>query len=145
MDRLSSYASRESETESPEDRQKNEQEAVTQLFEKLRVSKEQKQSDIEKKPTAAKQTNGEEADGDKANSFSKDVDNEQPKPEPEEPPAEANGDEIHPKKHRGIPANVKLYEIFYDQVTHLVNAQRLQIHDTIALLVSLGNLALYDP
>ncbi|KAL8301509.1 hypothetical protein RB593_000357 [Gaeumannomyces tritici] len=46
------------------------------------------------------------------------------------------------KKHRGIPENVKLYEIFFGQVKNLVQAQHLPIQDTIALLVSLANLAL---
>lgn len=35
-----------------------------------------------------------------------------------------------------------LFEVFYEQVIKLVNAQRLQVHDMIALLVSLCKLAL---
>ncbi|KAL8702049.1 MAG: hypothetical protein Q9224_000198 [Gallowayella concinna] len=145
MDRLSSYASRESEIESPEDRQKNEQQAITQLFETLRLSKEKNQAAIEKKRNAVKETaNGEEANVDNADGISKSVDDEQAKSEHDEPSADANGNEAQTGKYRGIPDNVKLYEIFYDQVTHLVHAQRLQIQDTVALLVSLANLALYD-
>ncbi|KAL8821111.1 MAG: hypothetical protein Q9223_000803 [Gallowayella weberi] len=143
MDRLSSYASRESEVESPEDRQKNEQQAVTQLLENLRISKEKTQAAIEKKRNAIKQrANGEEANVDAADGVSKSVDDEQAKSEHDEPTADANGNEAQTRKHRGIPENVKLYEIFYDQVTHLVHAQRLQIQDTIALLFSIANLAL---
>ena len=41
-----------------------------------------------------------------------------------------------------IPADVKLYDIFYDQVVNLVKTRALPIQDTMALLVSLVNLAL---
>lgn len=142
MDRLSSYASRESETESPKDRQKNEQEALSQLLETLRISKEKKQQEDETKRNKAKQSNGEEPNGENANTGPNNANEEQSKQENDKPPSDANGEAVLPSKHRGIPDNVRLYEIFYDQVTHLVNAQRLQIHDTVALLVSLANLAL---
>ncbi|KAL8782505.1 MAG: hypothetical protein Q9213_005308 [Squamulea squamosa] len=142
MDRLSSYASRESETESPEDRQKNEQEAMSKLLETLRISKEKRQEEHETKRKTAKQPNGEQANGGDTNGPPTNVDDEQPKQENEELPIDTNGNDVPPSKHRGIPDDVKLYEIFYNQVTHLVNAQRLQINDTIALLVSLANLAL---
>lgn len=42
----------------------------------------------------------------------------------------------------GIPDDIKLYEIFYDQVVNLIKTRGLPIQDTIALLVSLANLAL---
>ncbi|KAL8911622.1 MAG: hypothetical protein Q9171_003229 [Xanthocarpia ochracea] len=142
MDRLSSYASREAEAESPEDRQKNEQEAMSKLLENLRISKEKKQQEVESKQSSAKQLNGEEANGGNTDGASKDIDDEQSKQEPDKATSDTNGNDVSPSKYRGIPDDVKLYEIFYDQVTHLVNAQRLQIHDTIALLVSLAHLAL---
>ncbi|EFX02169.1 vacuolar sorting protein 35 [Grosmannia clavigera kw1407] len=41
-----------------------------------------------------------------------------------------------------IATNVHLYEVFFGQVKSLVYAQHLPIHDSIALLVSLTNLAL---
>jgi vacuolar protein sorting-associated protein 35 len=50
-----------------------------------------------------------------------------------------------PKEHnkiRGIPDDIKLFEVFHEQVMSLVKLQRLQLWDTIALLVSLTNLAL---
>lgn len=142
MDRLSSYASRESETESPEDRQKNEQEALSNLLETLRISKEKKQQEDEMKRSPPKQPNGEDANGKNASATPNNADEEQSKQENDKPSGEANGQSVLPSKHRGIPDDVRLYEIFYDQVTHLVSAQRLQIHDTVALLVSLANLAL---
>ncbi|KAL8738271.1 MAG: hypothetical protein Q9181_000906 [Wetmoreana brouardii] len=142
MDRLSSYASRESESEPPEDHQQNEQEAVAQLLEDLRISQEAKKKDAEKTQTAAKQPNGEQTNGDSQVTAATDKDSEQPEQSDDTALAVTNGDNVPPKKHRGIPDNIKLYEIFYGQVTNLVNAQRLQIQDTIALLVSLANLAL---
>ena len=62
--------------------------------------------------------------------------------EPEAASVNGNGEADTGKKIRGIPDNVKLYEIFFEQVTNLVNAQHLPIQDTTALLVSLANLAL---
>ena len=142
MDRLSSYAARESESEPQEDRQKSEEEATARLLEKLKIPKEKKDSDAKPKEKADKSHNGQQANGD--------VSPKQPPDEPEsqeskesEAASDGNGEAEIQKQSRGIPENVKLYEIFYGQVTSLVNAQRLHIHDTMALLVSLANLALY--
>jgi len=55
------------------------------------------------------------------------------------PSSEANSSS---EKTKGIPGNVKLFEVFYEQVVHLVGMQRLPIQDIMALLVSLVNLAL---
>ena len=147
MDRLSSYAARESELEPSEDREKNEQEATIRLLERLKIAKEKK-PETKVVDGASEAVNGEHANGDKSadlpeNDARKEP-NEETKPstEPTNQAAEA-AEEAPSKKKRGIPDNVKLYEIFYDQVTNLVNAQRLHIQDTIALLVSLTNLALF--
>ncbi|KAG4418588.1 hypothetical protein IFR04_008299 [Cadophora malorum] len=144
MDRLSSYAARESEAHPKEDREKLEQEAITKLLEKVRLSQEKKPE-----PPAA-EANGEQPPAETNGS-------EAPKPaeteeaatkeEPKEAEAEAepvNGADgvVEEKKSRGIPENIKLYEIFFEQVMNLVNAQHLPIQDTTALLVSLANLAL---
>ena len=138
MDRLSAYAAREAESESPEDRQHNEEEATTKLLEKLQIAKETNKSEV--KPDAeGKQTNGEHTNGDQPSETSPQEADGQPS---KEAPAEEEAEKDAAKKNRGIPGDVKLYEIFYDQVLNLVNAQRLQIQDTIALLVSLSNLAL---
>ena len=143
MDRLSTYAAREAESDEPQDRQKSEEEAATALIEKLKISKETKEVAAKPEDTKAGQTNGNAVNGDGSSSNAvQSSQDRQDKPEPKE---EINGlkdVESAPRK-RGIPENVKLYEIFYDQVTHLVSAQRLHIQDTIALLVSLSNLALY--
>ena len=135
MDRLSAYAQRESESESPEERRKTEEEATTKLLEQLRISKEHKESE------QPKQQNGNALD-------SADITAEEASiassttavaPATETESSETDGE---PKKSRGIPDNVKLFEIFHEQVASLVKMQRLAIQDTIALLVSLTNLAL---
>ena len=153
MDRLSSYAVRESESEPKDDRQKTEADATARLLERLKISKASKESKELKEPDTKKDdssgTTGKVLNGDQANSNKPatqspaDTENQKPK----ETDAAPNGDAVTvtPKNNRGIPEDVKLYEIFYGQVTNLVNAQRLHIHDTMALLVSLANLALYVP
>ena len=139
MDRLSAYAARESESDSPKDREKAEQEATANLLEKLRISKETKRANSKPNGVESDQTNGEQVNGDKPPDALEDVKAQDGETDKIDGPE--NGEKPPPSK-RGIPEDVKLYEIFYDQVTHLVNVQRLHIQDTIALLVSLSNLAL---
>jgi vacuolar protein sorting-associated protein 35 len=138
MDRLSSYAQREAESESPEQRKKTEEDSIAQLLEQMRIAKEKKA--IEPEAGASQETG----------------DSSEAQPSSEEPPTEASSvtavsepeteatteTESAVEKHRGIPSNVKLFEIFHEQVQTLVKMQRLPIQDTIGLLVSLANLAL---
>lgn len=141
MDRLSSYAARESESEPVEDRKQTEEEATTKLLEKLKIANETKPED---KPTEedSKKANGEQTNGDRVGETAESsVDNSSTKESGSASEIDG-GEKALSKKNRGIPDNVKLYKIFYDQVVNLVSAQRLQIQDTIALLVSLTNLAL---
>ena len=143
MDRLSSYAAREAESESPEDRKQTEEEATTRLLEKLRVSKENEKPQAKVDGTEGNQRNGEQVNGDKPTEApSSEVDG-RPDQSSEKKVTSVNGDKPPSIKNRGIPEDVKLYEIFYEQVVNLVNAQRLHIQDTIALLVSLSKLALW--
>ncbi|KAJ6011158.1 hypothetical protein N7451_002570 [Penicillium sp. IBT 35674x] len=129
MDRLSTYAAKEGETESterdPEARKQSEEEAVTRLLEKLELDKEtKKQEPSEVSKGKAPQENGTE---EPSNS-------EEPAKEPEP----ANEEDTK----SSLPAEVKLYDIFYDQVVNLIKTRALPIQDTMALLVSLVNLAL---
>ncbi|KAI1812736.1 vacuolar protein sorting-associated protein 35 [Poronia punctata] len=143
MDRLSAYAERESQQNAPEDKAKLEEEALTDLLEKLRVGKEQQES----KAAAADSNddaNGDEPDGEAApgSETGSTRGAAPPTPEPETATAEDEQQEGPSDAERAIPQDVKLYEIFFEQVNNLVSAQRLPIQDTIALLVSLTNLAL---
>ena len=136
MDRLSAYAAREAEVETSEEKVKNEEDATTKLLERLKIQKEEKEA----KANVKEQTNGEAANGESHNETSS-----EPAPSDVEPSnttdgaAEVNGT---PSKCRSIPENVKLFEIFHEQVISLVKMQRLPIQDITALLVSLANLAL---
>lgn len=143
MDRLSSYAARDAELESPEDRKQREEEATTRLLEKLRVSKENEKPRAKVDGIGGKQTNGEQVNGDKPTEAQSSEVGGRPGWDSKQSVTSENGGKPLSSKDRGIPEDVKLYEIFYEQVVNLVNAQRLHIQDTIALLVSLSKLALW--
>ena len=144
MDRLSAYAERESESEPEEDRKRSEEEATTRLLEKLQISNDTKPADSNGDKATTENTNGETGNRDKPAGESLEVVRNSANEEGKSQTAsgEVGSDARTPKRNRGIPEDVKLYEIFYGQVTHLVHAQRLPIQDTIALLVSLAHLAL---
>ncbi|THW45952.1 vacuolar protein sorting-associated protein 35, partial [Aureobasidium pullulans] len=134
MDRLAAYAARESESDAPEDREKAETEATAKLLEKMKLA-----SDATSAPTDDQTThqNGDSKPGDEASSEAA----------PETLAEDASKTELaeidgESKKQRGIPDNVRLFEVFHEQVIHLVSMQRLPIQDITALLVSLINLAL---
>ena len=143
MDRLSSYAQRESETESLEQRKKTEEESIAQLLENLRIAKEKKAAEPEPAPV---QQNGDapETSETPARPANEEADDSAATSTTAVSTAEAEATEVdgETEKRRGIPSNVKLFEIFHEQVQTLVKMQRLPIQDTIGLLVSLANLAL---
>jgi vacuolar protein sorting-associated protein 35 len=137
MDRLSAFASREAETKSPEDRKEEEEKSIVALLEKMKLSREAAEKAAAEAPEEAQVANGEDGkpaeEGD-ASAASKAADSDEAAPS-----SEVNGSS---EKTKGIPGNVKLFEVFYEQVVHLVSMQRLPIQDIMALLVSLVNLAL---
>ncbi|KAK7752876.1 retromer complex subunit Vps35 [Diatrype stigma] len=148
MDRLSAYAEREAQEGESQDRAKLEQDALAELLERVRLGKEQQES----KPDAAAPStdaNGEQSDGESAETAPSNDAAAEAEAAPSIAETETTavaGEEDQapeaPKKQRGIPEDVKLYEVFFQQVNNLVNAQHLPIQDTVALLVSLTNLAL---
>ena len=140
MDRLSSYAARESEERTPEEQAEAEDKAAADLVEKLRISSENKkdeQSEPAPSDEAAEsnpQTNGETpTDSDQTETQTQTDDSALSSAE------STNGEAVKPK---GVPSDVKLFEIFHEQVMNLVSMQRLAIQDVTALLVSLANLSL---
>jgi len=196
MDRLSAYAAREAESESPEEKLRKEEEAVQGLLKKLRLQEannagENKSADAaitDKKPPIMEAT-GNEGFKEVEDEGFKDGDDTTNPPTDSTKPAEAPAEDTNKgegkggdvdndsktvdgssvesieKPPKGIPEDVKLYEIFFKQVLNLVNvrahtrnfghtsgssadfhvsskAQNLPIQDIIALLVSLANLAL---
>jgi vacuolar protein sorting-associated protein 35 len=135
MDRLSSYAAREADSVAePEARKQSEEEAVTKLLEKLELAKEAK---AQKSKVASTDGTPEEVGTENDQEEPAKESTEPSEPSAEEKPAE-NGDDAKP----GIPTEIKLYDIFYDQVVNLITTRALPIQDTMALLVSLVNLAL---
>ena len=134
MDRLSSYATREASVDTPEQRKAAEEEATVRLMEKMKISKAAKapRPDRESEQNG-EDANGEDSSGDKLSSEAPEADTTDT-----DKASQTNGDE----KARGIPDNVRLFEVFHEQVMNLVSMQRLPIQDISALLVSLMNLAL---
>jgi vacuolar protein sorting-associated protein 35 len=143
MDRLSSYAQREAETESPEQRKKTEEESIAQLFEQMRIAKEKKASEPEPEPESTPAPAQQNGDSSEAQSGAEETPTEASSTTAVSiADTEATETDGAVEKKRGIPSNVKLFEIFHEQVQTLVKMQRLPIQDTIGLLVSLANLAL---
>ncbi|EEQ83864.1 hypothetical protein RJZ56_002094 [Blastomyces dermatitidis] len=135
MDRLSSYAARDSDNnDTPESKKQAEEEATVRLLEKLRLAKENEGA----KPQPETEVSGEDKDATtkEPNKESDTAENGE-----QEPPPVANGEDEGGSKSK-LPVDIKLYEIFFDQVVSLVRTRNLPIQDTIALLVSLVNLAL---
>jgi vacuolar protein sorting-associated protein 35 len=148
MDRLSSYAARESAAEPVEERKQLEEEALAKLLQNVRLSQEKKDQEaaIAAQDTNAAKEGSEDINGSQETLTTLKVEegSELSQSNTEATLVTANGEEetTTTKKSRGIPDNVKLYEVFFDQVMNLVHAQQLPIQDTTALLVSLAGLAL---
>lgn len=174
MDRLSAYASREADSETPEERLRKEQEAAQRLLEKLSMKDTETGEKLEKLASSESYTmdgpRSDKSGSDDGTQDSKSEGASTPKPTEEEAgtktPTDAKEESGQEKPTKGIPDDIKLYEIFYEQVLNLVNvrahtrqfghssaeprtdfyvsskAQNLPIQDVIALLVSLANLAL---
>ncbi|KAK0637023.1 vacuolar protein sorting-associated protein 35 [Bombardia bombarda] len=148
MDRLSDYAERESQNEPDDDRGKMEEEALATLLDKVKLGKADAEAQ-DASPSASRNPTDAPDDrdhydsdaGSTAETLHKD---KEAAPSVAETEATAvNREESEStNKRRGIPENVRLYEIFFAQVKNLVQAQHLPIQDTIALCVSLTNLAL---
>ncbi|RMZ77968.1 hypothetical protein DV738_g4157, partial [Chaetothyriales sp. CBS 135597] len=117
MDRLSTYAQRESEEQSPADKEKAEEEAIVRLLDKTKLESTESESSAPVPEPSDGQTNGA-------------------KEEPSSTAETVNGDAA-----KGI-GDVKLFEVFYDQVVNIVKTKNLPVQDTMALLTSLVNLAL---
>lgn len=168
MDRLSKYAERESQNEPEEARGEMEEDALASLLEKVRLEKEQESNSAspskapdagpsdtnasaESAPDAGENQGDDDAvstadtltrDGEDAEGAPSIAETETTAVNGEESQTEAEPEAEPVKKRRGIPENVPLYEIFFGQVKNLVQAQYLPIQHTIALCVSLTNLAL---
>ncbi|KAH7310436.1 vacuolar protein sorting-associated protein 35 [Stachybotrys elegans] len=152
MDRLSEYAEREGSEDKTEDKEKVESEALAALLEKVKLEKEAPPPT----PKGSDEAVADEAPADatSADDTPSDANGEQSAGEAArtgddastlggtDAPSVAETDATAVNGQDTSTANVQLYEVFFAQVKNLVEAQHLPIHDTIALLVSLSNLAL---
>ncbi|KAL6910231.1 vacuolar protein sorting-associated protein 35 [Trichoderma evansii] len=157
MDRLSEYAEREGASEKGPDQEKAEADALANLLERVQLQKEAEPPVAQPAP-APEQPPAEEA----SDKVAEEADQEEQAPEEGEASAEpaaseadtaAAAEETEPSvvetettavngQEGETSKDVQLYEVFFTQVKNLVEAQHLPIQDTIALLVSLCNLAL---
>ncbi|KAL4915322.1 vacuolar protein sorting-associated protein 35 [Aspergillus aurantiobrunneus] len=134
MDRLSSFAAREAEAYvNPETAKEKEEDAVTKLLENLKVFEETKgkQKEDDGSATTTEETTKENG----VEQTSNETETTRPAEEPT-----ANGGDGDQKPSE--PQDIKLYDVFYEQVVNLIKSRGLPIQDTMALLVSLVNLAL---
>lgn len=146
IDRLAAYAAREAENESAEEREKQEEEAKLRLSQKIKEDKERRAKDMPKEEDEEEVTEKSDAKETEEPSESKDHTEESEtktngvaETETNEKAA-ANGEVA---RFRGIPVDVKLFEVFWTQIVELVKARPdLLIQDISALLVSLTNLSL---
>ncbi|WWD17800.1 hypothetical protein CI109_102242 [Kwoniella shandongensis] len=163
IDRLAAYAAREAENEDPEEKKKGEEEAARRLAEKVKGArgKGKNVEDGEKQPTSPSPPKPAEADewaggapaAESSSSPAKENGNGPTSPKPDAAAEKQDGDVAQPeaekpkedgiKKFRGIPEDVKLFEVFWHQVVELIKARPdLSIMDVTALCVSLINLSL---
>lgn len=145
IDRLAAHAAREAENEDAEEAKLQEEAAARRLAERVKSQR------------ARARANG-------ATSPVHEYSNEHGWGEPTSPPSSApaeekpastgdgDGEKLDKgkekagepvRKFRGVPENVKLFEVFWEQVVELIKARPdLSIQDVTALLVSLTNLSL---
>ena len=144
IDRLASFAAREAENEDPEEKRKGEEEAAKRLAEKVKGARgkgkgvsdgEKSPSPVVDRPAEAAAWGGEEVESkeeEAAGSSSSPVKAE------ENGESSTNGvDEVTKKleekleikegskKFRGIPEDVKLFEVFWEQVVQLIKVCHL--------------------
>ncbi|KAJ7184082.1 vacuolar protein sorting-associated protein 35 [Mycena filopes] len=152
IDRLAAYAAREAENEDPEETKKQEEAAARRLAEKVKYQKARTRENgvgsavpppAEADAWGSPQPSQSGLESEKAITEDgttvvdeKSVDGSV---DPEKPVASASV----VRKFRGVPEDVQLFEVFWQQVVELIKARPdLSIQDITALFVSLTNLSL---
>ncbi|KJZ73297.1 hypothetical protein HIM_07301 [Hirsutella minnesotensis 3608] len=137
MDRLSEYADREGAKEKGPDQEKIEADALASLLQKVQLQKESPApAATDPGATPAEHAGDTNGQGQESVPVSGNGAQDPAKAATAAPETAA----VNGQESKGPSA--QLYEIFFGQVKNLVEAQHLPIQDTIALLVSLCNLAL---
>jgi vacuolar protein sorting-associated protein 35 len=145
IDRLASFAAREAENEDPEEKRKGEEEAAKRLAEKVKGARGKGKgvSDGERSPpVTAVQAPPEAAawGGEEVKAEENGVGSSSPSKEPENGEVKAEGEGVDSvtkqleekleikegsKKFRGIPEDVRLFEVFWEQVVQLIKVSFL--------------------
>jgi vacuolar protein sorting-associated protein 35 len=123
IDRLAAYAAREAENESPEERQRQEEEAARRLI--AEVKRQREKAKLSPQTPGAVLQDGEATEG-----WGAVV--EPNGSHPGLPPDDGKIDGVTPTavnnqasvtKFRGIPTDVKLFEVFWHQVVELIKVR----------------------
>ncbi|TDL22297.1 vacuolar protein sorting-associated protein 35 [Rickenella mellea] len=166
IDRLAAYAAREAESENPEETKRQEEAAARRLAEKVRIQKAKARANgypgtsLPSTPATATSPVAGDAPWGASPVASPTVATAEKSLESmtlsngseaetivgsEKGAAESKGKEKEGspvKKFRGIPENVRLFEVFWQQIVELIKARPdLSVQDITALLVSLMNLS----
>jgi vacuolar protein sorting-associated protein 35 len=156
IDRLALYASREAENEDPEEAKRQEEAAAKRLAEKVKVQKDRTRALNAHRLTSAPQSptveSNEWASSVPTSPTSPSTTEKSDLPPPTPSTAIDEKSEVFSKgkekegspvrKFRGVPENVRLFEVFWKQVVDLIRARPdLSIQDITALLVSITNLS----
>lgn len=137
IDRLAAYAAREAENEDPDEKRRQEEEAAKRLAERVKGARGKGKTVLEgekpitpaeasewagNEPASPIKENGAKSpqeagpDSEKAGSSSEQA------PEVKSPKTEGT------RKFRGIPEDVKLFEVFWEQVVQLIKVSDLSYH-----------------
>ncbi|CAL1696990.1 unnamed protein product [Somion occarium] len=154
IDRLAAYAAREAETEDPEETKRQEEAAARRLAERVKSQRARirQNGSINGSMTPSTVTDGEWGSAPQSPIIEKTI-SEQPsldgvasevvESEKADKGKEKEKESPQVRKFRGVPEDVKLFEVFWQQVVELIKARPdLSIQDITALLVSLTNLSL---
>ncbi len=124
IDRLAAYAAREADSEPPEVIKRQEEEAARRLAEKLKRQKiggyndTDDESHLDESSLREAETN-EETEEDYGN---EDYD-QTSETQPDKIKQQEQNKSDEPKKFRGIPEDVKLFEVFWGQIVDLVKVR----------------------
>ncbi|KAJ3485131.1 hypothetical protein NLI96_g5187 [Meripilus lineatus] len=151
IDRLAAYAAREAESEDPEETKRQEEAAARRLAEKVKAQRARsRQNGVNGVTSPSVETGGNEWGSAPTSPVAETVEPSEDgttetavEGEKLDKGKEKEKDLPSVKKFRGIPEDVKLFEVFWHQVVELIKARPdLSIQDITALLVSLTNLSL---
>ncbi|KAI0309641.1 vacuolar protein sorting-associated protein 35, partial [Amylostereum chailletii] len=153
IDRLAAYAAREAESEDPEETKRQEEAAARRLAERVKIQRARTRENggftsptTEHKPELdawGSPTSPTSPVPPSPMSPTLNGINGAEKGTFEESKGKGKEGSEPVRKFRGVPENVKLFEVFWEQVVQLIKARPdLSIQDVTALLVSLTNLSL---